>query len=295
MKILIIGARGNLGVQLVKIFSSDHEIFDWDRSEIDITDREMVFEKVKELNPDVIINSAAYNAVDLCEDDEKHFELAKKLNGDAVGYLADASIAINAILIHYSSDYVFGGNKKEGYRENDKPNPISKYGETKLMGEQELIKREDNNLKFYLIRTSKLFGPKGESEVAPPPPRLRRTRKPSFFDIMLKMAEDRDEIDVVKEEMSCFTYTIDLAKATKKLVENNYKYGIYHVVNSSPCAWYDAAKELFSIANINIKVNPVSGDKFPRPAKRPKYSILLSTKFEHLRDYKEALKEYLNK
>jgi len=285
MKILILGAKGNLGQQLVKFFQVDYDVIAWDKEEIDITDKELVFKKVSDVKPTIIVNVAAYNAVDKCESDEQQFELAKKLNGDAVGYLADAVIKVNAILVHYSTDYVFSGDKKEGYKEDDEPKPVNKYGETKLMGEQEIIKRSGQGLKWYLIRTSKLFGPKGESELT----------KPSFFDVMLKLSKERDYIDVVDEEVSCFTYSPDLAQTTKELVQSSRGYGIYHIVNQGPCTWYQAAKELFKIAGIDIKVNPVSSDKFSRPAKRPKYSVLLNTKIEPLRDWREALREYLKK
>ncbi|MCK4553969.1 dTDP-4-dehydrorhamnose reductase [Candidatus Parcubacteria bacterium] len=284
MKILILGAKGNLGQQLVKVFQDNNEVIAWDREEIDITDKELVFKKVNDVKPDIIINAAAYNAVDKCETDEQQFELAKKLNGEAVGYLADAAIEVNAILVHYSTDYVFSGDKKEGYKEDDEPRPVNKYGKTKLIGEQEMITRSGSGLKWYLIRTSKLFGPKGESELT----------KPSFFDTILQLSKKRDYIDVVDEEVSCFTYTPDLAKATKELVESGKGYGIYHIVNGGPCTWYEAAVELFRVAGIDIKVNPVSSDKFPRPAKRPKYSVLLNTKLEPMREWKEALREYLD-
>ncbi|MBA3047884.1 dTDP-4-dehydrorhamnose reductase [Patescibacteria group bacterium] len=297
-KILILGAKGSLGGQLIKIFNADCEVVVWGRGEIDITDNELILKKIKDVKPDVIINAAAYNAVDRCETDEQEFELAKKLNGDAVGFLAQAAIEVGAILVHYSTDYVFGGianeannermkqiKKQGGFKEDDKPCPVNKYGETKLMGEQEIIKRSGQGLKWYLIRTSKLFGPKGESELA----------KPSFFDVILQLSKKRDCIDAVNGEMSCFTYTIDLAKATKKLIDENYGYGIYNIINSGSCTWYEAAAELFKIAGLNVKVNRVSADKFPRPAKRPKYSVLQNTKFEQLRSWKEALREYLGK
>ena len=285
MKILIIGAKGNLGAQLVKVFSDGYDVIAWDREELDVTDENLVIKQIIDVKPDIIINAVAYNAVDKCETDKQEFELAKKLNGGAVGYLAEAAINIGAILIHYSTDYVFSGENKDGYKESDMPSPISKYGMTKLMGEQEIINRSDKNLKYYIIRTSKLFGPKGKSEFA----------KPSFFDIMLKLSRERDVLEVVDEEVSCFTYTVDLARATKKIIENNREFGIYHITNSGPCTWYESVIELFKmVVNRNIEVKPVAGDKFPRPAKRPKYSALLNTKFEQLRDWRLALAEYIN-
>lgn len=292
MKILILGAKGNLGGQLIKVFEKENEVIAWDREEIDITDKELVMKKISDVKPNIIINAAAYNAVDKCEQDEAEFALAKKLNCEAVVYLAEAALKANAVLVHYSSDYVFDGGvktKKEsrgaGFEEDDQPNPVNKYGETKMMGERELITRSGKGLKYYLIRTSKLFGPKGESEFA----------KPSFFDMMLKLAKEKEFLDAVNEEMSCFTYTPDLALYTKKLIESDKGSGIYHLINKGPCTWYKAAKKLFKIAGVKIKINPVSSDKFPRPAKRPAYSVLVNTKFEQMRDWKEALEEYLHK
>ncbi len=283
--ILILGARGNLGVQLTKIFKdSDYEAVAWDREEIDITDKELIIKKINDIKPSIIINAAAYNAVDKCEEDRKEFELAYKINGEAVGFLVEAALKVNAILIHYSTDYVFAGDKKEGYSEDDRPSPINKYGETKLAGEKEIISSSGKGLKWYLIRTSKLFGPRGKSPTA----------KPSFFDLMINLAASRKELKVVDAEVSSFTYTPDLARVTRELIEEKYGYGIYHLVNEGACTWYEAACKLFKILEKDIKIKPVSPEYFPRPAKRPPYSILLNTKFKKLRNWREALKEYLN-
>lgn len=284
-KVLILGSKGNLGVQLVKIFSDNHEVIAWDRNDVDVTDKEMVTKKIIDLKPNVIINATGYNAVDKCEEDENEYVIAKKLNGDAVGYLADASMEIGAVFVNFASDYVFKGDKKEGYGENDQTNPQSKYAETKVMGEKEILSRIDRGLNGYLIRTSKLFGPKGESEGS----------KESFFDLILRLSAEKKEFNMVDgEEISCFTYTVDLAKAIKKLIEENYTFGIYHLVNSGPASWYDGAKFLFELKNIaDVKLIPSKSSDYPRPAKRPMFSVLLNTKFEQLRDWKEALREYL--
>jgi len=284
-KILILGAKGNLGEQLVKIFQADkdtYEVIAWDRAEIDITDKELITKKINDIQPAIIINSAAFNAVDKCEE-EGGFLTAKKLNSDAPGYLAQAALETGALLVHYSSDYVFDGKNRKGYLETDEPHPINKYGESKMLGEKEIIKLNAQGLKYYLIRTSKLFGPKGGSEVA----------KLSFFDIMIDLAKEKNELKAVNEEVSCFTYTPDLARATKNLIEQEVGFGIYHIVNGFPCHWQRAAKELFKILNKNIKIISVPSSEFPRPAKRPKYSVLLNSKLEALRDWREALREYL--
>lgn len=284
-KVLILGSKGNLGIQLVKTFSENHEVIAWDREDADVTDKESITKKIVDLKPDVVINSTGYNAVDKCEEDENEYAIAKKLNGDAVGYLADASMEIGAVFMSFTSDYVFAGDKKEGYAEEDETSPQSKYAETKVMGEKEILSRIEKGLKGYLIRTSKLFGPKGESEGS----------KESFFDLILRLSAERKEFNMVDgEEISCFTYTVDLARAIKKLIEENYSSGIYHLVNSGAASWYDGAKFLFELKNItDVKLIPSKSADYPRPAKRPMFSILLNTKFEQLRDWKEALREYL--
>jgi len=267
----------------VKIFESGYDATAWDREEIDITDKELITNKIYAIKPEIIINAAAYNAVDKCEESEAEYNLAKRLNIDGPRYIAEAALAVGAAFVHYSTDNVFNGRKKRGYRENDETAPVNRYGKTKAIGERQMIALSGKGLKWYLIRTSKLFGPPGESELA----------KPSFFDIMLKVSGERSEIDAVDEELSCFTYTPDLARATRELVESGAGCGIYHLTNSGASTWYSAAKELFVMAGKKIKLNAVSADKFPRPARRPKYSVLLNTKLESLRPWQEALKEYL--
>ncbi len=286
-KILILGALGNLGGPLNNIFKKDsnYTVISWDKEELDITKKEEIFTKIKKINPNIIINTASYNAVDNCEEDKHQFELAKEINGVAPGNLAKLCVEINAILIHYSTDYVFPGNKSMGYEEKDRPNPVNKYGESKYLGEQNIAKVALNNpsLIWYIIRTSKLFGPKGENPSA----------KPSFFDIMLKLSKKMNELDVVDEEISCFTYTLDLAKKTKELIDKEVPKGIYHITNAGALSWYNACKLLFKIAKVDTKINPVDGNSFPRPAERPQYSALLTTKIRPLRKLEDALKEYI--
>lgn len=309
-KILIIGSKGMLGQELVKIFKKDKDytVFAWDKKEIDITNEKDVKIKISKLKPAIIINSAAYNAVDKCEE-KKEFELAKKLNGQAPGYLAKVAKKIKATLVHYSSDYVFNGEPdipepegcvhrcsacslhdsfvpQVGFDEEAKPDPISNYGKTKLMGEKEVAKNTKN---YYLIRTSKLFGQ---------PAKIAGAKK-SFFDVMLEAGKParrggkNKSVKVIDEETSCFTYAPDLARKTKEIIESKKPFGIYHVVNSDPCTWYEAVLELYKQAKKKAKVVPVSGSEFPRPAKRPYYSVLLNTKLNPMRSYKDALKEYL--
>lgn len=272
-----------LGADLIKIFKEDknYEVLGWDINEIDITNKKQVKENLSKAKPDIIINAAAYNAVDKCEENEKAFELAKKINGKGPKYLAQAAKDSNAIFIHYVSDYVFDG-KKGAYNENDKTNPISNYGISKELGEKNV---QNAGGEYYLIRTSKLFGRAAQSTNA----------KKSFFETMLNLSKDNRELRAVDGEKSCFTYTPDLAEATKKLIEEKYPFGIYHLINEGAVTWYEGLKKLFKIAKINnVAIRPVPPEEFPRPAKRPESSVLINTKFPKLRNYEEALRDWFN-
>ncbi len=322
-RILVIGANGMLGQELVKTFKKDkeNEVIAWDIKDIDITDEKDVMAKISKLKPGIIINSAAYNAVDKAEEKEG-FAMAKKINGRGPGYLAKAAKKIGAVLVHYSSDYVFNGEPEIpeptgcthscstcglhenfvpeiGFNEDATPDPISNYGKSKLMGEQEVAK---NTKKYYIIRLSKLFGKPAQAENA----------KKSFFDVMLEAGKKNKEVHPVKsgkagaregeqfngirvvdEEISCFTYAPDLAQKTKEILEAEKPFGIYHVVNSDACTWYEAVLELYKQTKLKTKVIPVTSEEFPRPAQRPYISTLINTKLNPLRSYKDALEEYL--
>jgi dTDP-4-dehydrorhamnose reductase len=284
-KILIIGSKGMLGQELVKVFLVDqnYEVIGWDKEDIDVTREEQVKNKILPLAPQIIINAAAYNDVDKCEE-AAEFEKAKELNGLAPGHLAMVAKELGAIFVHYSSDYVFDGSKKEGYRENDEPLPISNYGWSKLLGEKQVQQVGGH---YYLIRLQKLFGWPAQSIGA----------KKSFFYNMLTLAKEKEKLEVVDEELSNFTYAPDLARQTKYLIEQGLPHGVYHITNEgAPITWYGAAKVLFEIASIdNMKLIPAPASYFPRPAKRPKYSILLNTKLPPLRPWPEALREFLGK
>jgi len=283
MSILILGGRGNLGSQLTELFNVDYDTISWDREDLDVLDFPVLVSRIKELKPELIVNAVAYNAVDKCEDKDG---LAKaiELNAELPEVLADLALEIGAVLIHYSSDYVFSGTEhKQSFDENDTPNPVNKYGETKFRGERAVTRRAGLGLGYYLIRTSKLFGPSGASSSA----------KPSFFEIMLNASREKTELTVVNEELSCFTYTPDLAAATKRLWELELPFGIYHLVNEGPATWYEAAEELFRQKKMKISLRPVRSENLLRAARRPKFSILLNTKVHKLKNWKEALREYL--
>jgi len=304
-KVLIIGAKGMLGQELVDIFKSDsdYKVTAWDFDKIDITNEIEVKEKITKLAPSIILNAAAYNAVDACEKDKSEFAKAKNLNGKAPGYLAKVAKKLDATLVHYSSDYVFSGmpeiaepagcggscsscNLHEGFvpqlgfEEDAITEPVQNYGKTKLMGEEAVQK---NGEKYYIIRLSKLFGKPAKS----------KTAKRSFFDVMLEVGKKNKEVKAVDEETSLFTYAPDLAKKTKEIIEAEKPFGIYHVANEGACTWYEAVVELYKMAKIKTKVIPVDSNEFPRPATRPYVSTLINTKLNPLRSYKLALREYL--
>lgn len=276
MRILIIGSQGMLGQEIKKTFQKEETIC-WDKNEIDITEKEKTDKKISGLQPDIIINCAAYNAVDKCEENLK---IANEINGYAPGNLAKISKSLNIPLVHFSSGYVFDGGKNDGYKEDDEPNPISKYAKSKLLGEQETKKNTD---KAYIIRTNLLFGQ----------PALSAAGKKSFIEIMLALAKEKDSIEAVADEISNPTYARDLAATVYELTTKKYPFGIYHLINGGNASWYDFAKEIFKIKNIHIDVKPVLSEKFPRPAKRPKNSSLLNTKFPPLRKWQDALAQYL--
>lgn len=304
-KVLIIGSKGMLGQELVNVFKRDknYKVISWDRKDIDITKEVQVKRKIGFTKPDIIINAAAYNAVDQCEETKAEFEKAKKVNGLAPGYLAKAAKKAKVFLVHYSSDYVFNGEPKipepsgcshfcgtcslhqgfvpeVGFDEKAVPKPVNNYGKSKLMGEKEVAKNTKN---FYLIRTSWLFGL----------PAASKNAKRSFFEVMLELGKKNKKVKAVCEETGCFTYAPDLAKKTKEIIDSKKPFGTYHVVNGGYCTWHEAAVELYKQAKMKVKVVPVSSSEFPRPAARPYFSVLLNTKLNPLRSWKEALADYL--
>ena len=282
--VLILGAQGMLGQELTRVFGeSDRYIpLGWDREEIDLTDFTFSERKIREVAPSHILNAVAYNAVDACETSEEEYAQAQLLNTEIPRRLAHIASQIDATLVHYSTDYVFDGTNTAGYSEVAKPHPLSRYGMTKYRGEQAVLAAAGQS---YVIRLSKLFGK----------PAVSTAGKQSFFEKMLLVAEGKTEVSAVDGERSCFTYAPDLARATHELVEDQSTPGIYHLANSGVATWYEAAQELFRLVRPDVIVRPVSPDAFPRPAERPEYSELLNTKRPLLRDYREALQEFILK
>ncbi|HEX5430194.1 MAG TPA: dTDP-4-dehydrorhamnose reductase [Patescibacteria group bacterium] len=277
MKVLILGSNGNLAQAFARVYH-DAQVVGWDRDELDITEESQVLEKITALKPDLVINCAAYNAVDEAETDRKSAEL---LNGYAPGFIAKACKQLEITFVHYSTGQVFDGKKAEGYTEDALPDPVNAYGQSKLVGEMEV---QNNMDKFYIIRTAWLFGNFAKNSVG---------NKKSFIDIMLKLADGEEPIKAIEDEFGTPTYVYDLAQASRALVEEHKAFGIYHLVNSGMASRLDWAREIFRIKNLNPDIFGVSSSQFERPAARPKYELLKNTKFIELRPWSEALKEFL--
>lgn len=271
-KVVILGAKGMVGMQLSKLLP---EAIAFDKDTLDVTNEEALRAKLMEIKPEVIINCVAYNNVDGAEANR---EQAFLLNFDVVKSLYKIANEINAILVHFSTGYVFDG-QASSYNENATTFALSAYAESKAAGEAAAQQAK----KYYLIRTNAIFGPAGDSEHS----------KKSFVDIMLSLAQKMPSLKVVNDEINSITYAPDLAKSVVELIKAKPPFGIYHLVNEGFATWYEFAKEIFSIKNINIEVTPVPGSEFPRPAKRPARAVINNTKLPKLRTWQEALKEYL--
>jgi len=295
LRVLLIGKSGMLGSCFLKLMAAveDFEMYALDRDDLDICDYDALREFFKRTSPDFVINCAAYTAVDSCEDNR---DLAFQVNAKAPGEIARVCKEENAILVHFSTDYVFDGSKDEGFDEDDLPNPINCYGESKLEGERAIMDATD---KYYIVRTSWLFGEGGKN----------------FVDTMIELAKDENEIKVVDDQIGSPTYTLDLVKAVietflaphvqdlphqhaQLLVErsNNHKkaeFGVYHITNSGRTSWYDFAARIFEIMEIDVELVGVTSAEFGSKADRPKVSLLNSTKVEPLRTWSEAVESYL--
>lgn len=285
-KVLILGSKGMLGQELVRVFSTDpqYDVFGWDTEAIDVTDFHAAREKIGALSPDIVVNAVAYNAVDACEEDEQEYQRALLLNASVPEFLSAAVQENGSLFVHYSTDYVFGGNAPDGgglgFDEANEPLPVCRYALSKREGEEKVVAIGG---KYYIIRLSKLFGR----------PALSPGGKKSFFSVMLEAGKTKHEVQVVDDEKSCFTYAPDLAMASKSLIESGDAYGFYHLINEDFATWYEGVLELYAQAGLQTKVSPVSSDAFPRPAKRPLFSVLRNTKRPLLRSYTDALKDFL--
>jgi len=272
MRILIFGATGMLGKDLVRAFSA-HEVRGLGSRDVDVCDPARVLHTVQQIRPDWIVLSAAYTDVDGCEADPKR---AFAVNRDGAGHVAQAASLSGARLMFVSSDYVFDGEKRTPYEVRDARNPINVYGLSKAVAEERLLEIAPQ---CCIVRTSWLFGAGGKC----------------FPDTVLQLAKTRSELKVVDDQRGCPTCTSDLARGMLELAERTAS-GIVHATNQGSCSWFEFAQAVLS-ASPNIKVLPVTSAEFPRPAKRPSYSVLsdrsLRERSVAMPTWQDALTRYL--
>ncbi|AEA34647.1 dTDP-4-dehydrorhamnose reductase [Hippea maritima] len=289
MNVLVTGANGQLGSEIKYLVKNNltsnikHLTFFFtDKDKLDITKKEEIEKFVKEKDIDLIINCAAYTAVDKAEEEK---ELSDLINHQAVKYLANISKENDITLIHISTDYVFDGKNYKPYKEDYKTNPQGIYGLTKLKGEEAFI---NSGARGIIIRTSWVYSTFGHN----------------FVKTMLRL-KDRSELNVVFDQVGTPTYARDLAKAILEIIDknyeklNNFKAEIFHFSNEGICSWYDFAKAIFDIKSIDIKINPIETKDYPTPAKRPYYSVLNKNKIKkefniEIPYWRESLKKMLS-
>lgn len=278
--ILIIGADGQLGTDLCRVIPPG-EYVPLTLKDLDVTNRDQVREVFKKYSPDMVINTAAYHRVDDCE---THAAEAFSVNTVAVRYVAEACREVGAGLVHISTDYVFDGEKKTPYVEEDVPAPRSIYGISKLAGE---LCVKNTLEKYFIVRSTGLYGTAG----------CLGKGGGNFVENMIKRAESRPELKVVKDEILSPTYTLDLAKKIYALIKTKH-YGLYHIVNHGECSWHEFAVKIFELLGKKVKVVPVAATEYKTLAHRPAYSVLNNAglakiKMDDLRSWQEALEAYL--
>jgi dTDP-4-dehydrorhamnose reductase len=279
-KILVIGSKGMLGRDLVQELCSSFpkdEVFGWDIDEIDITEEDKTVTKIECLQPEIVINVAAYTDVDACE---LHEEKAFGINAEGMRHVALGAGRCGGKVVYLSTDYIFDGKKGKPYLEDDPPHPLNVYGRSKLKGEQYVQELAKDAL---VVRAQWLYGKHGNS----------------FIASILRQAREKEVLSVVDDQVGSPTYTVDLSKAISLLIRRD-AHGVFHVANSDLCTWYTCAQKILKLSGIKgVKVLPISSKELSRPAPRPSYSVLDTQKLKRetgmtLRPWFEALNDYLS-
>ena len=278
MKITVIGANGQLGMDLMEAFKVENPV-GLTHVDIEICDLDSVSRVLTGMKPDLVINTAAYHKVDDCE---KNPERSFQVNAIGPWNLAAVTESLKIDLVHISTDYVFDGRKGSPYRETDLPNPLNVYAVTKVAGEHFIAAGSSRS---YIVRSSGLYGHN-----------KCRAKGRNFIDTMLALAKEKKEVRVVQDEVLTPTYTFHLARQIRELVKTR-AYGLYHITNNGSCSWYEFACAIFERAGISVSVVPATVKEFMSPIKRPHYSVLenaalQSLGIDHMPEWQESLEHY---
>ena len=273
MKLLVTGANGQVGCELRQSLAPLGEVIALDRAACDLARPAEVARILRAATPDIIVNAAAYTAVDRAEQEE---ELATLINGTAVGEIAQAARQLGALLIHYSTDYVFDGRKDAPYAEDDVPSPISAYGRSKLAGERAIAQCGG---RYLIVRTSWIYAARGHN----------------FLKTVLRLARERDELRIVDDQIGAPTWARDLAAATaamtrqarQEIARDDFESGLFHVTGSGATSWFVFAKavvkqaEQYGLLARKSKIVPIASSEYPVAATRPKNSRLSGARARH--------------
>jgi dTDP-4-dehydrorhamnose reductase len=290
-KVALIGANGMLAKMVRERAPQNYHCHLYDLPEFDVMDRDHVLQEMRHVQPDIIINCAGYTNVDGCETE---VDLANRVNGTAVGYLAEAAIKADATLVHISTDYLFDGCKESPYNEEDRPNPQSAYGRSKLLGEQAIL--ASGLKRYFIFRTSWLYGPGGKN----------------FVETILRLAGEREVLRIVADQVGSPTYTADLVDAIFHLlaladdrspVTGHNPYGTYHFSDEGCCSWHEFACTIVAEARsqempvMTRDIVPIKTEDYPLPATRPANSVFDKSKYKAttgavIPDWRDSLKRY---
>ena len=279
MKVLLVGANGQLGSDLVRVLR-DHVVIPTTHQTLDVVQFNQVQTMVRQNRPQVIINTSAFHKVDVCETEIlKSFEV----NAYGVRNLALAAMEVDAALVHFSTDYVFDGQARAPYKEFDMANPVNAYGVSKLAGEKMARYLWE---KSFVIRTCGLYGHAGSSG-----------KGGNFVEMMLKKALNREAIRVVDDQRLTPTSTRELARKVGELIQTSH-YGLYHITANGDCSWFEFTRKIFELQGIQANLEPTNSRAYKTPARRPAYSVLANAKLKGLdmddmQNWDIALKDYL--
>lgn len=280
MKVLLIGANGQLGTDLRRVLQiRGITVVAVTHKELDIRNLEAVSTATSEIGPDVVVNTAAFHKVEECE---KQPAVSFEVNATGARNLAQACERVGCVLVHFSTDYVFDGRQRKPYSEEDLPRPLNVYGVSKLAGEHLIAASTE---RYFIVRTCGLYGLAGS-----------RGKGGNFVETMLKKAAEGAQVRVVDDQVLTPTFAGDLAEAVARLITTK-EYGLYHVSSEGECSWYKFAKAIFEVEGLGVDIVPVTTDQFPSPVKRPAYSVLKKQRLQSLGlgmpRWDDALERYL--